>query len=89
MATKQQKLKISRLKQQVFNVAEDGATVAEMLDKLITIGDITSISGTNLTTVPGSFATLADVQTYLSTVIPEIETRLDSIEAKVNEIKNV
>lgn len=89
MATKQQKLEVSRLKQRVFNVAEDGELLSDMLSKLVDISEITDVSGTNLSTVPASFATLGDVQTYLSTVIPEIESRLDTIESKINEIKNV
>lgn len=37
---------------------------------------------TNTTAVPGSFADLAAVQTYLTTLRAEIEARLDAIEAK-------
>ncbi len=45
-------------------------------------------STTNITAVPGSFADAAAVQTYLAgaNVIPNIETRLDNLEAKVNAI---
>lgn len=43
---------------------------------------------TNLTAVPGSFADLAAVQTYLAgaNMVPNIETRLDNLEAKVNAV---
>jgi hypothetical protein len=43
---------------------------------------------TSLTAVPGSFADLAAVQTYLAdaNVIPMIETRLDNIEGKVDAL---
>lgn len=43
---------------------------------------------TNLTAVPGSFADLAAVQTYLAgaNVVPRIESRLDAIEAKVDAV---
>lgn len=40
----------------------------------------------NLTAVPGTFATLADIQTYLVTVRAEAEARLDSIEAKLDAL---
>lgn len=42
----------------------------------------------DLTAVPASFATLGDVQTYLATVVPEAESRLDSIEAKLDSLIN-
>lgn len=43
-------------------------------------------ASTNITAVPGSFADVAAVQAYLAgaNVIPNIETRLDNLEAKVN-----
>lgn len=43
---------------------------------------------TNITAVPGSFADEAAVQAYLAgaNVIPNIETRLDNLEAKVNDL---
>lgn len=40
----------------------------------------------DLTTVPASFTILSDVQVYLATLQSEVEIRLDSIEAKVDEI---
>ena len=45
-------------------------------------------ASTNITAVPGSFADLAAVQAYLAgaNVIPNIESRLDAVEAKVNAI---
>lgn len=45
-------------------------------------------ASTNITTVPGSFADLAAVQTYLAgaNMVPNIESRLDALEAKVNTI---
>lgn len=43
---------------------------------------------TNITTVPGVFADVTSIQTYLSgtNVIPNIESRFDNLEAKVNEL---
>lgn len=41
-------------------------------------------SPTALTAVPGSFADLAAVRTYLNTLVPIISTRLGDIETKVN-----
>lgn len=38
----------------------------------------------DITTVPGSFADEAAVQTYLAAAVPIIESRLDTIEAKIN-----
>ena len=89
MATQKQKLQVSRLKQRVFNVGKDGELLSDMLSKLVSLSEVTSISSTSLTVVPGSFAALANVQTYLGTVIPEIEARLLAIETKINEIKSV
>ena len=86
MATEKQKRELSKLRQKVFNTAEDQKLLADLLTELIGIGDVTDISGTDLTAVPGTFADLAAVQTYLNTLVPEIETRLDNIEAKLNEI---
>lgn len=45
-------------------------------------------ASTNITAVPGSFADLAAVQTYLAgaNVVPNIESRLDGLEAKVNDL---
>lgn len=45
-------------------------------------------ASTNITAVPGSFADLAAVQTYLAgaNMVPNIESRLDALEAKVNTI---
>lgn len=79
-------LKNLRNRVRTFNEALDGALLAKA--STISISELTEISGTNLTAVPGSFADLAAVQSYLSTVIPEIETRLDNIESKINEIIN-
>jgi hypothetical protein len=43
---------------------------------------------TNITSVPGSFADLAAVQAYLAgaNMVPNIETRLDNLEAKLDAI---
>ena len=41
---------------------------------------------TNLTAVPGSFADLAAVRTYLVTHVAEVEARLDAVEAKVDAV---
>lgn len=45
-------------------------------------------ASTNITAVPGSFADLAAVQTYLASanVVPNIESRLDALEGTVNTI---
>ena len=45
-------------------------------------------ASTNITAVPGSFANLAAVQTYLAdaAVVPNIEARLDAAEAKLNAL---
>lgn len=47
-------------------------------------------SSTNITAVPGSFADVAAVNAYLAgaNVIPNIETRLDGLEAKLNALLN-
>lgn len=45
---------------------------------------IADVAGANLTAVPGAFADVAAVRTYLLTLVPELETRLDDIEAKIN-----
>lgn len=43
-------------------------------------------ASTDLTAVPESFADLAAVQTYLNTMVPIAETRLDNLQTKVNAI---
>lgn len=45
-------------------------------------------ASTNITAVPGSFADLAAVQTYLSgaNMVPNIESRMDTLEAKQNAV---
>jgi hypothetical protein len=45
-------------------------------------------ASTDITAVPASFADLAAVRTYLAgaNAVPNIEARLDAIEAKVNTI---
>jgi hypothetical protein len=51
--------------------------------------NIAAIGATsNITSVPGSFADLAAVQTYLAGagMVPRIESRLDAIEAKVDAV---
>lgn len=42
-------------------------------------------TSTNITSVPSSFADLPAVQTYFSTAVPIIESRLDTLEAKWNQ----
>jgi len=86
----QEKLKIEQLKNfnRVFNDAQDGGLLAKAVQTSIGVGELSDISSTDLSAVPASFATLADVQAYLSTVISEIETRLDAAESKINEIIN-
>lgn len=52
-------------------------------------GAITGLpAGTAITTVPGSFAALSDVQSYLAgaNAMPNIQTRLSNLETKVNAI---
>ena len=45
-------------------------------------------ASTNITAVPGSFADLAAVQSYLAgaNMVPNIEARLDALEAKINAL---
>lgn len=53
------------------------------------VGAVANLAAsTNITSVPGSFADLAAVQTYLAgaNAVPNIEARLDAIEAKVNAL---
>lgn len=56
------------------------------------IGDIGSVTplpaSTNLPAVPASFADEAAVRTYLLSLVPAIETRLDTIETKINQLLN-
>lgn len=71
--------------------AREGATSTE-LDTLAQAAPATAVSSiattTNITAVPGSFADLAAVQSYLAgaNAIPNIETRLDNLESTVNTI---
>jgi hypothetical protein len=44
------------------------------------------VASTDITAVPGAFADLAAVQTYLDTAVPIVEDRLDALESKVNAI---
>jgi hypothetical protein len=51
--------------------------------------DVANLAATtNITAVPGTFADLAAVVTYLSgaNMVPNIEARLDGLEAKVNAL---
>lgn len=63
---------------------------ATEVDTLLTAIPVEAVADlaatTNITTVPASFADLAAVQTYLAAtaVVPNIETRLDGAEAKIN-----
>lgn len=46
---------------------------------------VTIFTGTtNIPAVPGSFADVAAVQTYLASAIPVIESRIDAVESKIN-----
>jgi len=63
--------------------------------RLEAIGDITQATAvanlsasTNITAVPGTFADLASVQSYLAgaNVIPNIEARIDAVEGKINSL---
>ena len=58
--------------------AEDSAAQA---DNVAELG-----ATSNITSVPGSFADVAAVRTYLLTIVPEIEARLDAVEAKGDEV---
>ena len=75
--TDRQRDDLSRLSQRAINTQKDAKLIADAIRATVA-ADFTA--GADLTSVPGSFATLADVQSYLATVIPEIETRLDAIE---------
>jgi hypothetical protein len=57
-------------------------SIAERIGATVTAFGTT----TAITTVPGTFADEAAIQTYLATAIPIIETRLDNIETKINAI---
>lgn len=68
-------------------VEADALTVAGVtMAQGAAVADIAAT--TAITTVPETFADLAAVQTYLAgaNVIPNIETRLDNLEAKINAI---
>lgn len=58
--------------------AEDSSAQAANVAKFGTVA--------NLTAVPGSFADVAAVRTYLITLQAEIETRLDNLESKTNSV---
>lgn len=48
---------------------------------------VTTFSGVaNLPAVPGTFADVAAVKTYMDTLVPAIENRLDAIESKINSL---
>lgn len=91
--------KIAEIKER--NPIREGhqATVEEILEEVaaaIAAGTVASEAAnvaaigasTNITAVPGSFADLAAVQTYLAgaNMVPNIEARLDALETKVNAI---
>lgn len=63
-------------------------SIAKLKSETVTVLGTT----TELTSVPASFLDLAAVQTYLATVVPQTESRLDSIETKldvlINALKN-
>ena len=72
------------------DAANDLATAANASSSLTVPGATIAALGTttNITAVPGSFADAAAVQTYLAgaNVIPNIETRLDNLESKVDAV---
>lgn len=72
------------------NAGIGGAHAKEVADALRQMQALTAVTdiaaSTNIGAVPGSFADLAAVQTYLATAIPIIESRLDTLEGKVNTI---
>lgn len=53
-----------------------------MIEAAATIALLTS---TNLTVVP-ALADTAAVKTYLDTLVPQIESRLDAVEGKINAL---
>lgn len=71
-----------------FDTLEDAvqAIEATQVEPAATIAAIPA--STNITTVPGSFADASAVQSYLAgaNVIPNIESRLDLLELRVNTI---
>lgn len=69
----------------MWNLASLNAEQAALLAAL-PVAAIADLAGVNLTAVPGAFADEAAVKAYLDLIVPAIETRLDDIEAKVNEI---
>lgn len=67
---------------------EGGAELAAILANIPTTHIAPIGATTNLTAVPGAFADLAAVQTYLAgaNVVPRIESRLDALEGKTDTI---
>lgn len=59
-----------------------------LINLIGSVGGVTlfATNGANLPAVPGAFADNAAVQSYLASVIPAIEARLDALEAKVNAV---
>lgn len=68
------------------------ATAADELGDILAAAPAAAVpdiaATTNITSVPGEFADLTAVQSYLSgaNVIPNIEARLDATEGKINTI---
>ena len=68
------------------NVRLVGATLSAE-DSAAQADNVAELGATsNITSVPGSFADVAAVRTYLLTIVPEIEARLDAVEAKGDEV---
>ncbi len=75
------------------NPNEQMRLIAQKIDVLqVTGGQGVAVpalgASANITAVPGSFADVAAVQAYLAgaNVVPNIESRLDALEAKVNAL---
>lgn len=65
---------------------EGGTELGTVLGAIPVAAAADLAASTNITAVPGSFADLAAVQTYLAgaNMVSNIESRLDALEAKLN-----
>lgn len=73
----------NNLKDILTDITEEIIPTDEQLEDVAVIGTTTA-----LTTVPASFASEVEVQAYLVTLRANVESRLDTIEAKVDAILN-
>lgn len=72
-----------------FEKVENAIDVLEASAVIEPQANVANIGTTNnITAVPGSFADLASVQSYLAgaNMVPNIQTRLSNLETKINSI---